>query len=118
MSCLTTEDTHMSKPVTMLVTYRPKKGKEKELLALVKKHWRILDRVGLVTKEPAKIWKATDKRGGGVSFVEMFQWKDGEASGVAHQTPAVMAMWEPMGRVLADLQLASVEPISPRRAKA
>ncbi|MBI1853438.1 MAG: hypothetical protein HYR85_24125 [Planctomycetes bacterium] len=105
-----------SKPVTMLVTYRPKMGKDKQLLALVKKHWGILDRVGLVTKERAKIWKATDKRSGGVSFVEMFQWKNGEASGIAHQTPEVMAMWEPMGLVLEELQLSMIEPIAPRRA--
>src|ERR1051326_5066718 len=85
------EETDMSKedPVTMLVTYVPRKGKEKELQALVEKHWPTLKRVGLVTAEPARIWRAIDKRSGAVSFVEMFQWKDGQASETAHQTPEV-----------------------------
>ena len=102
-----------SDPVTMLVTYRPKKGKEKEMLSLVERHWPILNKVGLVTKEPVKIWRATDKRSGEVYFVEMFQWKDSEASTIAHQTPEVMAMWEPMGVILEELKLASIEPVSP-----
>jgi hypothetical protein len=100
-----------SDPVTMLVTYRPKPGKEKELQALVEKHWPTLDRVGLVTKEPAKIWRAIDKGSGAPYFVEWFQWKDGEASDTAHQTPEVMAVWEPMGPILEALILAQIEPI-------
>jgi len=102
----------------MLVTYRPKKGKEKELQILVEKHWPALDKVGLVTKEPVKIWRATDKRSGEVSFVEMFQWKDAEASGIAHQTPEVMAIWEPMGPILEELKLTSVEALHPPSGKA
>lgn len=46
------------KPVTMLCTCRSKKGKEKERLALAKRHWRTLNRAGLVTKEPAVGWRA------------------------------------------------------------
>lgn len=107
-----------SDPVTMLVTYRPKKGKEKEMLLMLEKHWPALDKVGLVTKEPAKIWRATDKRTGEISFVEMFQWKDAEASGIAHQTPEVMAIWEPMGPILEELKLSSVEPIAVPGGKA
>lgn len=106
-----------SGPVTMLVTYRPKKGRERELQALVEKHWPALDRVGLVTKEPVRIWRATDKRTGAVSFVETFQWRDAEASTIAHQTPEVMAVWEPMGAILEALELAQIEPISPARGR-
>jgi hypothetical protein len=107
-----------SEPVSMLVTYRPKKGKEKELQVLVEKHWPALAGVGLVTKEPAKLWKATDKKTGEVYFVESFQWSDGEASTIAHQTPEVMAIWEPMGPILERLELAMIEPIAPARGGA
>ena len=100
-----------SAPVTMLVTYRPKKGNEKELLALVEKHWPALNKIGLVTPERAKIWKSTDIRSGEVAFVELFQWKDEKASATAHQTPEVMAIWEPMGLLLEDLRLTQAEPI-------
>jgi len=46
-----------------------------------------------------------------VYFVEMFSWKDGHAPDVAHQTPEVMAMWEPMGLVMDDLKLATIEAL-------
>ena len=106
-----------SKPVTMLVTYRPKKGKEHELQALVEQHWPTLNRVGLVTKERARVWRATDKRSGDVSFVEMFQWKDDEASKTAHETPDVMAIWEPMGPILEELKLSMIEPVATRHGR-
>ena len=96
-------------PVTTLVIYRPKKGKEKKLQALVLKHAPVLDGVGLITKVPVKVWKATDKRSGEVAFVEIFQWKSQKASDIAHQTPEVMAVWEPMGLVLEDLKFSRLE---------
>jgi quinol monooxygenase YgiN len=97
-------------PVTNIVTYVPKPGKEAELLALVKKHEPALRKVGLVTAEPFKVWKAFDIRKERVSFIEYFQWKDGSASDTAHQTPEVMAVWEPMGPVLEELTICEVEP--------
>ena len=101
------ENPHL--PVTNLVTYVPKKGKEADLLALVKKHEAALRKVGLVTAEPFRVWKAFDIRKGRESFVEMFQWKDGGSSDLAHQTPEVMAVWEPMGPVLEELTICEVE---------
>ena len=100
-----------TKPVTMLVTYVPKKGHEAELKTLIEKHVPVLAKTGLVTDEPARVWRATDKRSGEVYFVELFSWKDGEASSIAHQSPEVMAVWEPMGPILQDLKLAQIEPI-------
>jgi hypothetical protein len=97
-------------PVINIVTYVPKQGKEAELLALVKKHEPALRKVGLVTSEPFKVWKALDIRKQRVAFVEQFQWKDGAASDIAHQTPEVMAVWEPMGPVLEELTIFEVEP--------
>jgi hypothetical protein len=98
-------------PVPNLVTYVAKPGKETELLALVKKHEPALRKVGLVTSEPFRLWKAYNIRTGEHSIVEQFVWKDGKAPDVAHQTPEVMAVWEPMGPVLADLRICEVEPL-------
>lgn len=100
------------KPVLTHVTYRPKKGKEQELSALVKKHWPVLKELGLSTNEPAKVYRATDKRSGQVYFIEIFSWRDEQASTIAHQTPEVMAVWETMGPVLEGLELAALEPFS------
>lgn len=98
-------------PVRNIVTYVPKPGKEEELLALVKKHEPALRKVGLVTDEPFELWKAFDIRKRRVQFVEHFSWKDGHASDVAHQTPEVMAVWEPMGPVLEELVICEAEPL-------
>jgi hypothetical protein len=96
-------------PVKNLVTYVAKEGKADELLALVKRHEIALRKVGLVTSEPFKVWKAQNIRTNEVSIVEYFEWKDGKASDIAHQTPEVMAVWEPMGPVLEDLRICEVE---------
>jgi hypothetical protein len=98
-------------PVTNIVTYLPKKGRESELLALVKKHEPALREAGLVTSEPFRIWKAFDVRKERQAFIEYFQWKDGNASDLAHQTPEVMSVWEPMGPVLEDLTICEVDPL-------
>jgi hypothetical protein len=100
-----------SKPVTMLVFYYPRKGKNSELLSLIKNHWPTLDGEGLVSKMPAQIWRATDKRTNQIYFAEMFQWKDDKASRIAHHSPGVMAIWEPMGAVLEVMEIAQIEPI-------
>lgn len=94
------------------VTYRPKKGKENELFELVKKHWPVLKQLGLASSEPAKVYRATDKRSGQVYFIEIFSWRDAKAPEIAHQTPEVMAVWETMGPVLEGLELAAIEPCS------
>ena len=98
-------------PVTNIVTYVPKQGKEAELLALVKKHEKALRKVGLITEEPFRVWKAFDIRKQRVQYIEYFVWKDGRGSDTAHQTPEVMAVWEPMGPVLEDMTICEAEPI-------
>lgn len=101
----------MGQPVTTLVTYRPKKGKSRELEELVRQHSPVLRASGLITDEPVRVWAATNKRTGETYFVEQFQWLDEEASAIAHQTPEIMAVWEPMNLVLEELTLAKLEPL-------
>jgi quinol monooxygenase YgiN len=100
-----------SAPVPTLVIYRPKKGKDQELAALVKKHEPALRSVGLITSDPVRTWRAHDKRKDTDCFVELMTWRDGEASGLAHQTPEVMAVWETMGPVLEDMSILQLEPL-------
>ena len=104
-------NTDPSAPVTNIVTYVPKKGKEAELLALVKKHEPALRQVGLVTSEPFRVYKAYDIRKKREQFIEYFVWKDGTASDLAHQAPEVMAVWEPMGPILEELTICEAEQI-------
>ncbi len=104
-------------PVRMLCVYRVKDGKEADFLRLLEKHWPALRGVGLVTPDPAQVLRATDKAGKTV-FVETFSWKDSESPAVAHQTPEVMAVWEPMGALADEMNFLAVEPVAMNFAKA
>ncbi len=42
-------------------------------------------------------------------FVELFEWKDGEASDVAHRSPQVMSIWEPMGALAEQMEFIELE---------
>ena len=53
----------------VIVLYRPKKGKEKELLEVVKEHVPILRSENLATEREAIVGRATDG-----TIVEIFEW--------------------------------------------
>jgi hypothetical protein len=104
------------KPRIDLVMYKPKPGHEKELETLVKGHWPAIRATGLVTDEPARVYRATPKsrdpnKQEAPYFVEIFSWKDEKGPEIAHQTPAVVAVWEPMGPHLADLRIIRLDKI-------
>ncbi len=98
--------------VTVLVTYRPKNGKERAFVSILKRHRAALKKAGLLTRTPARLWHATDKRNGRRYYVEMFAWKDGKASDRAHRTPEVMAGWGPMEPLLESMDIAVVKPLT------
>ena len=72
----------------VIVAYRPKPGKENELLAAVRKHLEVLQTERLVTDRPAYVM-----RGGDGTIVEVFEWRSAEAIQQAHGNPAVQALW-------------------------
>jgi quinol monooxygenase YgiN len=106
----------MSDPVTVLVVYRPKAGTEEQFAPLLAKHWPALQQLGLVTAQAPQFWRGSDKRKNQSVFVELFQWRDAEAPGIAHQTPEVMAIWEPMGPILEDMSILHVDPWTPQQS--
>jgi hypothetical protein len=71
----------------VIVAYRPKSGRDDELLELVKDHVPFLRRLGLATDRPATTMKGKD----GV-IVEVFEWQAG-AIASAHENPDVQALW-------------------------
>jgi quinol monooxygenase YgiN len=102
----------MTRPVAVLVTYRPKKGKGSKFFSLLKRHWPTLDRAGLVTSTRPAIYKASEKRTHRTYFVEMFEWKDAKASDAAHRTPEVIAVWGPMMPLLESMEIAAVKQLA------
>jgi hypothetical protein len=97
-----------SNPVRMLCIYRVREGKEDEFQSLLEKHWPTLHDVGLASEKPAR-WFRGEAGDGKRRFVELFEWKDGESSAVAHQSPEVMSIWEPMGALTDAMEFIELE---------
>jgi hypothetical protein len=87
----------MSAP-TVLCLYRVTPGREDEFTGLLRRHWPTLRSLDLVTDDRPQHYRG-EEPGGGPLFVEIFRWKSEEASGLAHEHPEVMAIWEPMDKL-------------------
>jgi hypothetical protein len=83
-----------STPQIVVCTYRVKVGREQDFIALLKRHWPTLKKLGLVDDQPRLALRGhdTDQTS---CFVEIFAWKD-RGFEVAHKHPEVLALWEPM----------------------
>jgi quinol monooxygenase YgiN len=75
-----------------IACYRPKPGKDAELLELTREHVPILRNEGLVTDRPAYAMRAKDG-----TIVEVFEWKSQEAIDSAHGNPEVLKLWQRYG---------------------
>jgi quinol monooxygenase YgiN len=71
-----------------IVAYRPKPGKEAELLQLVRARVPTLRQEGLVTDRAPVIMRAKDG-----TILEISEWKSPEAIDAAHRNANVLAMW-------------------------
>ena len=75
--------------VCVIVAYRPKPGKEKEILELVRERVPTLRKEGLVTDRVPTIMRAKDG-----TIIEVSEWKSRDAIDAAHKNPNVLAMWD------------------------
>jgi len=73
----------------VIVTCRPKLGKEKELLDLVRRRGSTLEKEDLVTARVPTIKRARDGM-----IIEVSEWKSQEAIDAAHKNPNILAMWD------------------------
>jgi hypothetical protein len=76
----------------VIVAYTPKPGKDRELLAAVKKHVQVLRNERLASDRPAYVMRASDG-----TIVEVFEWRSAEAIAQAHSNPAVGSLWAEFG---------------------
>ena len=74
--------------ICVIVAYRPKPGKEEELLAIVRSRVPTLRKEGLVTDRVPVLMRA--KNG---TLIEVSEWKSREAIDAAHKNPTVLALW-------------------------
>jgi hypothetical protein len=72
----------------VIVAYRPKPGKEADLLQLTREHVPLLRTEGLATDHPVTACQAKDG-----TIVEVFEWAPGAVE-LAHSNPVVLKLWE------------------------
>jgi hypothetical protein len=72
----------------VIVAYRPRPGKDAELLKLTREHVQILRELGFATEMQPIAMAAQDG-----TIVEVFEWAPG-AIEKAHHHPSIQAMWE------------------------
>jgi len=77
------------KGVIVIVAYRPKPGKERELLELVRNRVPTLRKENLATDREPTIIRARDG-----TIDEVSEWKSQEAIDAAHKNANVLAMWD------------------------
>src|SRR5437899_12733756 len=75
--------------IVVIVAYRPKPGKENELVDLVQSRVPTLRKENLVTDRAPTIMRSRDG-----TIIEVSEWKSQEAIEAAHKNPNVLAMWE------------------------
>ena len=74
--------------VVVIVAYRPKPGKENELVDLVRSRVPTLRKEGLVSDRVPTIMRSRDG-----TIIEVSEWKSREAIDAAHKNSNVLAMW-------------------------
>jgi quinol monooxygenase YgiN len=79
--------------IVVIVAYRPKLGKAKETLELVKSRVPTLRQEGLVTNRTPTIVRARDG-----TITEVSEWKSQDAIDAAHKNANVLAMWNKFSR--------------------
>lgn len=103
------------KPMINICRYKVKPGKEAEMERLLAVHWPALHGAGLVTDEPAIVYrglpsgKPGGEHGAERTYVEIMTWKSARSPQVAHETPEVMAVWEPMGALCEEMDFPPFE---------
>ena len=80
--------------IVVIVAYRPKPGREADLLELVRSRVPTLRQEDLVSDRVPVIMRARDG-----TIIEVSEWKSQEAIEAAHRNPRVFAMWDKFSTV-------------------
>jgi hypothetical protein len=110
----------MPGPEIVFCHYRVKAGREQALLDLIWEHDVTLRKLGLVTDEPAIVYRGLDAKDRPF-VIELFEWRSARALDAARQHPEVMALWERMDQQCEardghpNLEFPHVERVTPAR---
>ena len=90
----------------VIVAYKPKPGKDADLLQLTREHVPLLRGEGLATDRPVTACRAKDG-----TVVEVFEWAPGAVER-AHSNPVVLKLWERYAAACDIVPLASLSEAS------
>lgn len=87
-----------------IVTYVVRKGREKEFIRVLRKHWKILRSEGLATDQLPFLLQDPENPS---VYKEIFEWKSKRSFKQAHESEKVQKVW----KALKDLtQDGGIEP--------
>ena len=92
--------------VCVIAAYRPKPGKEAELLEVIRSRVPTLAKEGLITDRASVIMRAKDG-----TIIEVSEWKSAEAIEAAHENPNVLALWDRFSEVCDYVPLKSLSEV-------
>lgn len=72
----------------VIAAFKPKPGREAQLMDVVRRHVGVLRSQGLVTDTPSHVMRAADG-----TVIEVFEWRSAEAVEQAHENATVRALW-------------------------
>lgn len=87
----------------VIVGYRPFPGKELELKNLIKNHWDVLYKEGLVTNRKSIVCKSEDG-----TIIEVFGWKSKQAIEQSHSNEVIQKMWSEFSKVCDYVPISAV----------
>lgn len=87
----------------VIVAYRPRDGKQEELVDAIRDHVPILRSEGLATDREPTVVRAKDG-----TYLEIFEWASADAIEAAHSNAVVQKLWERLGQACEYRTLASL----------
>jgi quinol monooxygenase YgiN len=73
----------------VICAFRPRKGKEQDLLGVISDHMPTLRSQNLITDRKPIVGRAADG-----TIIEVFEWKSQAAVDEAHRNPVVRRLWD------------------------
>lgn len=90
--------------IIVITCFKPKEGKDKELLGVIKDHIPVLNKEGLITDRVCHVMRSADG-----SILEVFEWKSQEAINNAHTNENVLELWKRFEEVCEYKKLSDLE---------
>ncbi|MEO6695415.1 MAG: hypothetical protein ABIY50_11710 [Ignavibacteria bacterium] len=90
--------------ILVITCFKPKEGKDIELLAVIKDHMPVLRKEDLVTDRECYVMKSKEN-----FILEVFEWKSEEAINNAHKNVNVMKLWKRFEEVCEYKTLSEIE---------